>query len=68
MKKPIPTFNIQLSDMFTECRNKNKAKVKRWKFKQWLLEKAEREEREAKAFSELMHKPKNIGGKNETNK
>ena len=33
--------------MFTECRNKNKAKVKRWKFKQWLLEKAEREEREA---------------------
>ena len=47
MKKPIPTFNIQLTDMFTECRNKNKAKVKRWKFKQWLLEKAEREEREA---------------------
>ena len=47
MKKEIPTFNIQLTDMFTECRNKNKAKVKRWKFKQWLLEKAEREEREA---------------------
>ncbi len=45
MKKPIPTFNIQLSDMFTECRNKNKAKVKRWKFKQWLLKKAEREEK-----------------------
>jgi len=39
MKKPIPTFNIQLNDFFSECKNKNKAKLKRWKFKQWLLKK-----------------------------
>ena len=39
MKKPIPTFEIQLKDFFSEIKNENKAKVKRWKFKQWLLKK-----------------------------
>ena len=44
MKKPIPTFNIQLTDMFNDRKNPKKHQEK---FKRWLLDKTEREEREA---------------------
>jgi len=44
MKKEIPTFNIQLTDMFNDRKNPKKHQEK---FKRWLLDKAEREEREA---------------------
>ena len=44
MKKEIPTFNIQLTDMFNDRKNPKKHQEK---FKRWLLDKTEREEREA---------------------
>tara|TARA_R100000995_G_C3416894_1_gene92056 strand:- start:346 stop:501 length:156 start_codon:yes stop_codon:yes gene_type:complete len=45
VKKKIPTFSIQIEDMFSECKNENKAKVKRWKLKQWLIKKNKLEQR-----------------------
>ena len=42
MKKEIPTFNIQLTDMFNDRKNPKKHQEK---FKRWLLDKTEREER-----------------------
>ena len=45
VKKKIPTFSIQIEDMFSECKKENKAKVKRWKLKQWLIKKNKQEQR-----------------------